>query len=152
MRRRLIFVSVKGPCATEPRTARSYWRSQWQRTIVSYSPNTTLTGGTRSTIQQNRLERSSGSSRETRILTKGHTTSRVPVKDRNGKLITDALEQLQLWVEHFSSVLRVSDSSQNITNQPELRVNRINRATSTAPTLNEIEGVIQNLRSVFHMF
>lgn len=54
---------------------------------------------------------------------------------------------MKLWFEHFSNVLRVPNTNDYENMQPEPIARRINRVSSSAPTLNEIERALRTLKN-----
>ena len=69
-----------------------------------------------------------------------------PVRDESGNLLTNANDQINRWFNHFQSLfnlpLEIEESAQFIPPQ----VPRIQRVTTSAPSINEIEKAINSMK------
>ncbi|XP_055633794.1 uncharacterized protein LOC129774120 [Toxorhynchites rutilus septentrionalis] len=83
-----------------------------------------------------------------RCLSGVRTNARMPLKDREGQLMTERTDQLKRWTEHFGELFRApSEDDQQNPQRTVPTVRRINRVNSAVPSLAEIEAAMKSMTS-----
>jgi len=89
--------------------------------------------------------------RLTRQIAGKSTLVEKPVKDEDGRDITDESQQLEQWTKHFRQVLTVplsNSSSLTESEEPELNIPQgENLIDDTKPSLEEVRSAIKNIKS-----
>lgn len=76
----------------------------------------------------------------------GRQAPTVPIKDKNGKLLTNDMDQLKRWHEHYVELFSIPNDTElpeNFTPPPVPRIQRVNTA---APSVREIEEAILSMK------
>lgn len=76
----------------------------------------------------------------------GRPAPSVPIKDKNGKLLTNEMDQLKRWHEHFVELFSIPHDEELPDNFSPPPVPRIQRVNTAAPTVREIEEAILSMK------
>ncbi|XP_073847454.1 uncharacterized protein [Musca autumnalis] len=73
----------------------------------------------------------------------------VPIKAKDGTILTSEVEQLSRWYEHFTELFQVpSENNDNLAEfVPHYAIQHINRVGSQCPSITEIESAIRSMKS-----
>lgn len=84
----------------------------------------------------------------TRRLSGTKNKNEVPVKNKQGKLLSNEREQMERWFEHFSELFAINNDDpvlHQTKNVPKVR--KVQRISTTTPSISEIEEAIASMKS-----